>query len=188
MGGTDPNNMLNKLVGEDGGQILQWKRRAEQYLVRRGGCLAGGQCGGVQLPRLQVAWHAFCFAAQTITHSPPRRSPTPWRQVASGLKYTIIHPGGLVDEEGGKRRLAVDVDDGLLTRKVRSIPRADVAALAVGCLGLPTAINRSFDVCADPAGEGEPSGDWAALLESLGGRSCDYSINSQAEPASKVAA
>lgn len=46
MGGTDPENMLNKLVGEDGGQILQWKRRAEQYLI------------------------------------------------ASGVNYTIIHPGG----------------------------------------------------------------------------------------------
>lgn len=140
MGGTDPNNMLNKLVGEDGGQILQWKRRAEQYLV------------------------------------------------ASGVPYTIIHPGGLVDEEGGRRRLAVDVDDGLLKRKTRSIPRADVAALAVGCLGLPAAINRSFDVCADPAGEGEPSEDWDALLAALGGRNCDYSINSQAKPAAPVAA
>jgi uncharacterized protein YbjT (DUF2867 family) len=43
MGGTDPNHMLNK-IGE--GNILQWKRKAEQYLM------------------------------------------------ASGLKYTIIHPGG----------------------------------------------------------------------------------------------
>jgi uncharacterized protein YbjT (DUF2867 family) len=140
MGGTDPSNMLNKLVGEDGGQILQWKRRAEQYLV------------------------------------------------ASGLTYTIIHPGGLVDEEGGKRRLAVDVDDGLLKRKTRSIPRADVAALAVGCLGLAEATNRSFDVCADPVGEGEPSTEWGALLDGLGGRNCDYSINSQAEPAEPVVA
>jgi uncharacterized protein YbjT (DUF2867 family) len=43
MGGTDPENALNKL-GD--GNILQWKRRAEQYLL------------------------------------------------ASGLTYTIIHPGG----------------------------------------------------------------------------------------------
>ena len=47
--------------------------------------------------------------------------------IASGLTYTIIHPGGLVDEEGGKRRLVLGVDDTLLQRKMRSIPRADVA-------------------------------------------------------------
>lgn len=44
MGGTDPENMLNKL-GD--GNILQWKRKAEQYLM------------------------------------------------ASGITYTIIHPGGM---------------------------------------------------------------------------------------------
>jgi uncharacterized protein YbjT (DUF2867 family) len=43
MGGTDPNHMLNKLGN---GNILQWKRKAEQYLI------------------------------------------------ASGVPYTIIHPGG----------------------------------------------------------------------------------------------
>jgi len=131
MGGTDPNNMLNKLVGEDGGNILQWKRRAEQYLV------------------------------------------------ASGLTYTIIHPGGLVDTEGGKRQLVVGVDDSLLKRTVRNIPRADVAALAVGCVGLKEAQDKSFDVCAEAEGEGQPTTDWAALLASLNGASCDYSINSQ---------
>lgn len=33
MGGTDPENMLNKL-GD--GNILQWKRKAEQYLTQSG--------------------------------------------------------------------------------------------------------------------------------------------------------
>lgn len=140
MGGTQPDNMLNKLVGDDGGNILQWKRRAEQYLI------------------------------------------------ASGIPYTIIHPGGLLDQEGGKRRLVVDVDDGLLKRTTRSIPRADVAALAVGCLGMDSAKNRAFDVCSDPEGEGEPTSDWEALLDALEGRNCDYSINSQAEVAPVTAA
>jgi hypothetical protein len=73
---------------------------------------------------------------------------------------------------------------------VRNIPRADVAALAVGCLGLESALNRAFDVCAEPAGEGQPTSDWAALLATLGGASCDYSINSQLEgaAAARVAA
>lgn len=72
--------------------------------------------------------------------------------------------------------------------QVRSIPRADVAALAVGCLGLAAASNRAFDACAEPEGEGAPSRDWDALLATLGGANCDYSINSQAEPAAAVAA
>lgn len=30
---------------------------------------------------------------------------------------TIVHPGGLTDEEGGKRELVVDVDDNLISRQ-----------------------------------------------------------------------
>lgn len=71
---------------------------------------------------------------------------------------------------------------------MRSIPRADVAAIAVGCLGLPEASNRAFDVCAEPAGEGSPSQDWAALLGTLKGANCDYGINSQAGAAAPVSA
>ncbi len=62
--------------------------------------------------------------------------------IASGLEYTIIHPGGLTDEAGGERELVVDVDDRLLERKQRSIPRADVAELSVQCIALPQARNR----------------------------------------------
>ena len=49
MGGTDENHPLNKLGN---GNILIWKRKAEEYLINSG-----------------------------------------------GLNYTIIHPGGLIDEE-----------------------------------------------------------------------------------------
>jgi hypothetical protein len=83
-----------------------------------------------------------------------------------------------VDEPAGARQLLVGVDDTLLKRTSRSIPRADVAALAIGCIGLKQALNRSFDVIAAPAGEGSPSSDWGALLGGLKG-DCDYSINSQ---------
>eukprot|EP00878_Enallax_costatus_P037485 GHUV01042346.1.p1 GENE.GHUV01042346.1~~GHUV01042346.1.p1 ORF type:complete len:137 (+),score=46.59 GHUV01042346.1:319-729(+) len=127
MGGTDPNHQLNKLGN---GNILQWKRKAEQYLI------------------------------------------------ASGLDYTIIHPGGLIDEAGGLRQLILGIDDKLLERNPRNIPRADVASLAVGCIGLPEAMNKSFDVICAPAGEGSPSSDWSAVLSQLQG-SCDYSLNSQ---------
>ena len=68
MGGTDPEHMLNGLGREESdppskGNILQWKRKAEKYLIE------------------------------------------------SGLTYTIIHPGGLVDKPGGCRELVVGVDD-----------------------------------------------------------------------------
>ena len=43
--------------------------------------------------------------------------------IASGLDYTIIHPGGLKDTEGGKRQLIVNVDDKILDTPTRSVPR-----------------------------------------------------------------
>ncbi|KXZ44869.1 hypothetical protein GPECTOR_61g822 [Gonium pectorale] len=127
MGGTDKENNLNKL-GD--GNILQWKRKAEQYLI------------------------------------------------ASGLNYTIIHPGGLIDEADGQRELLVGVDDTLLKQTMRSIPRGDVAELSVQCLTLKAADNRSFDVISRKPDEGTPTKDFEALLSGLQGN-CDYSINSQ---------
>mmetsp|Transcript_8785 Transcript_8785/g.18774 ORF Transcript_8785/g.18774 Transcript_8785/m.18774 type:complete len:311 (+) Transcript_8785:76-1008(+) len=135
MGGTQPDNMLNELGN---GNILLWKRKAEQYLI------------------------------------------------ASGLTFTIIHPGGLIDQKGGERQLVVDVDDKLLQRTTRSIPREDVAEVAVQCLSLEEARNKAFDVISLPPGEGSgPTKDFGELLRSLKGATCDYSINSQME---KVAA
>ena len=50
--------------------------------------------------------------------------------VCSGLGYTILHPGGLLDKEGGKRQLIVGKNDEFLDEKAnhpRTVPRADVA-------------------------------------------------------------
>lgn len=130
MGGTQPEHFLNTMG--DQGNILQWKRRAEQYLI------------------------------------------------ASGVTYTIIHPGGLIDEAGGAKQLVLGVDDKLLERQPRNIPRADVAALAIGCIGLKEAANRSFDVIAVPPEAGAAvDNSPAKLLRELQGN-CDYKINSQA--------
>ena len=61
MGGTQPENFLNsigKVEGDDlSGNILLWKRKAEEYLIN------------------------------------------------SGMSYTIVHPGGLLDKEGGVREI-----------------------------------------------------------------------------------
>lgn len=103
MGGENPNHYLNR-VGN--GNILIWKRKAEQYLVD------------------------------------------------SGIDYTIIHPGGLLDQPGGKRELIVGKNDTLLNNPPNgiptSIPRADVAELVVQALREPHARNKVFDVISKP--------------------------------------
>jgi len=94
----------------------------------------------------------------------------------SGVPYTIIHPGGLVDSAAGKRELTVDVDDNLLSMKSRQVPRADVARVCCAALFDPAALNKSFDLASKPEGEGEVSTDAAVVFETLGDRTCDYSV------------
>jgi len=130
MGGTNPENPLNKLGrGEDGkgGNILLWKRKAEKYLID------------------------------------------------SGLEYTIVHPGGLLDEPGGERELVVGVDDQQVGTDSRSIPRSDVAEVLVAGLQYDSYRNRSFDVRSKPVGEGSVTKDYDKLLKDLKGN-CDYSL------------
>mmetsp|Transcript_86241 Transcript_86241/g.172620 ORF Transcript_86241/g.172620 Transcript_86241/m.172620 type:complete len:291 (-) Transcript_86241:163-1035(-) len=133
MGGTNPGNMLNSIGKKEGdpksGNILLWKRKAEQYLIQ------------------------------------------------SGLDYTIVHPGGLVNEEGGRRELVAGVDDGQEGTDNKNIPRGDVAAVLVASLKHPTTYrNRAFDVRSKAEGEGAPTADFAALLDRLEGANCDYTL------------
>ena len=79
--------------------------------------------------------------------------------IDSGIDYTIIHPGGLLDTPGGVRELLVGKNDELLTNPPggipTSIPRADVAEVVVQALREPTARNKSFDIISKP--EGDPT-------------------------------
>ena len=113
-----------------GGDILLWKRKAEQYLVD------------------------------------------------SGLTYTILHPGGLTDKEGGLN-VVMDVDDVLLTRLPRNIPRADVASLMCESLFCDAAKGRSVDVIsAGTPRAGEGPAFWDGYLGRLFGSTAgnaDYS-------------
>ena len=131
MGGTNPENPLNKLGrsedGKTGGNILLWKRKAEMYLIE------------------------------------------------SGLTYTIVHPGGLLDEDGGKRELVVGVNDEQLGTDNRSIPRADVASVLVASLQYDSYKNRSFDVRSKPVGEGTITTDYDQLLLDMKAN-CDYKL------------
>ncbi|HIK32082.1 MAG TPA: SDR family oxidoreductase [Oscillatoriales cyanobacterium M59_W2019_021] len=120
MGGTDENHPLNRLGN---GNILIWKRKAEQYLID------------------------------------------------SGIDYTIVRAGGLLDKPGGQRELLVGKHDELLKNPPNgiptSIPRADVAEVVVRALRENNARNKAFDVISKP--EDDPSGvvttDFAALFD-----------------------
>lgn len=93
---------------------------------------------------------------------------------AQGMAYTIVHPGGLLDKPGGQQALVVDVDDVLLQRTTRSIPREDVAEVCVQALLQPKAKNVALDVIAEAVGVGVPTTDFDSLFGSLKGRSCAY--------------
>lgn len=90
--------------------------------------------------------------------------------IDSGVDYTIIRAGGLLDKPGGVRELLVGKDDCFLTNPPQgiptSIPRADVADVVVQALREPTARNKAFDLISKP--EDDPSAqvttDFAALF------------------------
>jgi uncharacterized protein YbjT (DUF2867 family) len=119
MGGTNLQHPLNKMGN---GNILIWKRQAEQYLID------------------------------------------------SGLDYTIIRAGGLIDAPGGERQLLVGKHDTLLSQSAGGgptvIPRADVAEMVVQALMTPAARNKAFDVISTPVGTpaATDTQDFAALF------------------------
>ncbi len=77
--------------------------------------------------------------------------------IDSGIDYTIIRAGGLLNEPGGKRALLVSKNDELLKNPPdgipTSIPREDVAELVVQSLQIKEAKNKAFDTISKPASE-----------------------------------
>ncbi|KAL2934048.1 hypothetical protein RDABS01_017167 [Bienertia sinuspersici] len=116
MGGTNPNHPLNSLGN---GNILVWKRKAEQYLAD------------------------------------------------SGVPYTIIRAGGLLDKSGRLRELIVGKDDELLQTETRSVPRADVAEVCIQALQFEEAKCKAFDLASKPEGSGVPTTDFRALFSQV---------------------
>ena len=84
--------------------------------------------------------------------------------VSSGLAFTIVHPGGLVDGEPGKRELTVGVDDEMMKLASRSVARADVARVCCAALSSDAAKNLAFDLASKPAGEGAPTEDASSVF------------------------
>lgn len=95
----------------------------------------------------------------------------------SGRPYTIVHPGGLLNEAGGERELVVGVDDETEGTDSRTVPRQDVAEVMLQAVRYPEAYkNRSFDLRAMPVEDGAPTTEFETLLASLKGRNCDYAL------------
>lgn len=65
----------------------------------------------------------------------------------SGVPYTIVKPGGLIDDAGGKLAVAFAQSDGGAGR----IPRADVATVCVEALGRNSALRKSISVVSGAA-------------------------------------
>jgi uncharacterized protein YbjT (DUF2867 family) len=97
---------------------------------------------------------------------------------ASGLPWTVVHPGGLVNEEGGVRALCLGVDDNVKGTENRNVPRDDVAEVLLQSLLLPALKNRAVDLVSKPEGEGAPPADWPAWAEAelKGVAAYDYSL------------
>jgi len=79
----------------------------------------------------------------------------------SGLDYTIVRPGGLVDEPGGKAGIRAGQGD---TMEQGYIPRADVARVCVAALGNPAANRVTLEVIRDPDSD---TVDWEAFFAAL---------------------
>jgi uncharacterized protein YbjT (DUF2867 family) len=95
----------------------------------------------------------------------------------SGRDYTIVHPGGLLNEPGSERELVLGVDDSMDGTESRTVPREDVAEVMLQALRHSNEYkNRSFDLRAKPPGDGTPTTDFKALADSLKGKNCDYSL------------
>jgi hypothetical protein len=133
MGGTNPDHPLNNIGKSDdgsGGMIVQYKRKAEMYLMNQ-----------------------------------------------ARLRYTIVHPGGLIDEAGGQREIVLGVDDTLRG----SIPRQDVAAIMYEAVRRPDVFaGRSFDAVTVATKDGDgpltpTCQDISALMSALK-ENCDYSL------------
>ncbi len=79
----------------------------------------------------------------------------------SVLNYTIVRPGGLGDEEGGKVGIVIKGQRGL---KTSFIQRADVARVLVGVLGNEDTYRKTFEVGSDKEAGVD---DWRNVFASI---------------------
>lgn len=82
---------------------------------------------------------------------------------ASGIEYSIIRAGVLLNRAGGQRSIQVTQEPLALSFRYR-IARADVAEAFVAALGRPSAAGASFEIAWAPGSERRP---WSELLGRL---------------------
>jgi uncharacterized protein YbjT (DUF2867 family) len=78
----------------------------------------------------------------------------------SGLTYTVVRPGGLIDEPGGRNGIRFEQGDRITGR----VTRADVAEVCIQSLAQPAARHVTFELINN---DDAPPGDWAALFAAL---------------------
>jgi len=90
----------------------------------------------------------------------------------SGLGYTVVRPGTLIEEPGGNKALVFDQGN----RITMSISCADVADVCVKALHDEEARNKSFDVCYEYAAGGAEGGEASQyeLVQQVRGKSNNY--------------
>ena len=90
--------------------------------------------------------------------------------IDSGIDYTIVRAGGLLNQPDGRRELIVGKDDNFLTSTPNNIstviPRGDVANVVIEALRQPNARNKAFDVISKPEDDTEATitSDWQGLF------------------------
>lgn len=79
---------------------------------------------------------------------------------ASGLPYTVVRPGALIDEPTGPGHIVLRQGDG----PPGQISRVELARISVAVLGSAAALGRTFEAAAEA---GEAAGDLEALFAAL---------------------
>ncbi|MFQ3580542.1 MAG: SDR family oxidoreductase [Chloracidobacterium sp.] len=80
---------------------------------------------------------------------------------ASGLRYTIVRPGGLTNQPPFQKGIKVAPADALSSG---SISRADVAEVCAQALWTPAAYGKTLEIVADDTA---PVSDWGAFFASV---------------------
>ncbi len=80
---------------------------------------------------------------------------------ASGVPYTIVRPGGLSDDAGGKAGIRITQGDKADSGR---IPRADVGTVCIHALGNADALNTTFEIVSGAAGTAV---DWRTFFKGL---------------------
>lgn len=83
---------------------------------------------------------------------------------ASGLDYTIVRPGGLVDDPAGAKGVLLAQGDDWRRFRGSTITRGDLAQVLVECLRNPAADRVTFEIANDPA---LAPGAWRQVLAAL---------------------